>query len=100
MKIAKPRRLAREKELKERKQKQKQEKFMKKLESTGQVKRISGEEAMLQRFEQRIKERKDEIVKNTTKEFNLPYNEYRTMIGAFIDHFKQLDKLGKHPEFA
>lgn len=66
MKIAKPRRLAREKELKEKKQKQKQEKFMKKLESTGQVKRISGEEAMLQRFEQRIKERKDEIVKNTT----------------------------------
>jgi linoleoyl-CoA desaturase len=41
-----------------------------------------------------------EIVKNTTLEFNLPYNEYKTMIGAFIDHFKQLDKLGKHPELA
>jgi linoleoyl-CoA desaturase len=41
-----------------------------------------------------------EIVRNTTKEFNLPYNEYKTMFGAFIDHFKQLDKLGKHPELA
>jgi len=41
-----------------------------------------------------------EIVRNTTKEFNLPYNEYKTMIGAFLDHFRQLDKLGKHPEFA
>lgn len=41
-----------------------------------------------------------EIVKSTTREFNLPYNEYKTMIGAFIDHFKQLDKLGKHPQLA
>ncbi len=41
-----------------------------------------------------------EIVRKTTKEFNLPYNEYKTMFGAFVDHFKQLDKLGKHPELA
>ena len=40
------------------------------------------------------------IVKETTKEFNLPYNEYKTMRGAFIDHFRQLDKLGHHAELA
>ena len=40
------------------------------------------------------------IVKDTTKEFNLPYNEYKTMTGAFIDHFRQLDKLGHHTELA
>jgi linoleoyl-CoA desaturase len=41
-----------------------------------------------------------EIVRKTAREFNLPYNEYKTMFGAFIDHFKQLEKLGKHPELA
>jgi len=41
-----------------------------------------------------------EIVRKTAREFNLPYNEYKTMFGAFLDHFKQLEKLGKHPELA
>jgi linoleoyl-CoA desaturase len=41
-----------------------------------------------------------EIVRNTAKEFNLPYNEYKTMFGALADHFRQLDTLGKHPEIA
>ncbi len=37
-----------------------------------------------------------EIVRETAKEFNLPYNEYKTMMGAFVEHFKQLSHLGKH----
>jgi len=41
-----------------------------------------------------------EIVRKTAKEYNLPYHEYQTMIGAFIDHFKQLSTLGKHSELA
>ncbi len=40
------------------------------------------------------------IVRETAKEFNLPYNEYKTMFGAFTDHFKQLNYLGTHPETA
>lgn len=36
------------------------------------------------------------IVRETAKEFNLPYNEYKTMLGAFVDHFKQLNYLGTH----
>jgi linoleoyl-CoA desaturase len=41
-----------------------------------------------------------DIVRQTAKEFNLPYNEYRTMRGAFIEHFKQLSYLGKQAEIA
>jgi linoleoyl-CoA desaturase len=41
-----------------------------------------------------------DIVRQTAKEFNLPYNEYRTMRGAFLDHFKQLSYLGKQAEIA
>ncbi len=36
------------------------------------------------------------IVRDTAKEFNLPYNEYKTMMGAFAEHFKQLSYLGHH----
>ncbi|MEN8124764.1 MAG: acyl-CoA desaturase [Bacteroidota bacterium] len=41
-----------------------------------------------------------EIVRDTAKEFNLPYHEYKTMIGAFVEHFKQLNYLGKQPKLA
>ncbi len=37
------------------------------------------------------------IVKETAKEFNLPYNEYKTTRKAIISHFKHLKKLGKEP---
>jgi len=37
------------------------------------------------------------IVKETAKEFNLPYNEYQTTRRAIIEHFKHLGNLGKHP---
>ncbi len=40
------------------------------------------------------------IVKETAKECNLPYNEYKTMRSAVIAHFKHLKNLGKQPEFA
>lgn len=40
------------------------------------------------------------IVRETTKEFNLPYNEYKTFIGAFSEHLKQLNYLGTHPKIA
>ena len=38
-----------------------------------------------------------EIVKKTVKEFNLPYNEYKTTAKAIISHFKHLKKLGEKP---
>ncbi|TDA71288.1 acyl-CoA desaturase, partial [Halomonas marinisediminis] len=38
-----------------------------------------------------------EIVKNTAKEFSLPYNEYQTFRKAVIEHYKQLEMLGKKP---
>ncbi len=38
------------------------------------------------------------IVHDTVKEFNLPYNEYKTFVGAFVEHFKQLKYLGTHPK--
>ena len=41
-----------------------------------------------------------EIVRNTANEFNLPYNEYRTMVEAFVQHFKQLNYLGHQHELA
>ena len=38
-----------------------------------------------------------EIVKETTKEFNLPYKEYETTRKAIIAHFKHLKKMGIKP---
>ena len=38
-----------------------------------------------------------EIVKETAKEFSLPYNEYKTMRKAIIEHYHQLEFLGKKP---
>ena len=38
------------------------------------------------------------IVKTTAKEFNLPYNEYKTMRKAFVEHFNLLGDLGKKPQ--
>ena len=40
------------------------------------------------------------IVKETAKEFNLPYNEYKTTRKAIISHFKHLKELGKKPAYA
>jgi len=40
------------------------------------------------------------IVKETAIEFNLPYNEYKTMRKALIEHFNQLKTLGKKPAYA
>ncbi len=40
------------------------------------------------------------IVRETAKEFNLPYNEYKTFFGAFSEHLKQLNYLGTHPKIA
>ncbi|NNE78206.1 MAG: acyl-CoA desaturase, partial [Pricia sp.] len=39
------------------------------------------------------------IVKETAKEFNLPYHEYKTTRKAIISHFKHLKELGKRPAF-
>ena len=41
-----------------------------------------------------------DIVRKTAKEFNLPYYEYKTMFGAFVQHVKQLSYLGRHREIA
>lgn len=40
------------------------------------------------------------IVKKTAKEFNLPYNEYKTTRKAIALHFQQLKELGKKPALA
>ena len=40
------------------------------------------------------------IVKETAKEFNLPYNEYQTMSKAIIEHFRHLGVLGQQPKLA
>lgn len=40
------------------------------------------------------------IVKETALEFNLPYNEYKTMRKAIIEHFKHIAELGKKPALA
>ena len=40
------------------------------------------------------------IVKATAKEFNLPYNEYKTTRSAIIAHFKYLKRMGLKPELA
>jgi linoleoyl-CoA desaturase len=39
------------------------------------------------------------IVKDTAKEFNLPYYEYKTMTKALIEHFHQLKTLGAKPVY-
>ncbi len=39
------------------------------------------------------------IVKATTKEFNLPYHEYKTMGKALVEHFSQLKTLGVNPAY-
>ncbi len=38
------------------------------------------------------------IVKETAKECNLPYHEYRTMRSAVIAHFKHLREMGRQPQ--
>ena len=38
-----------------------------------------------------------EIVKKTAKEFNLPYNEYKTTRSALFSHFKFLKQMGMQP---
>lgn len=38
-----------------------------------------------------------EIIKNTTKEFDLPYKEYETTRKAIIAHFKHLREMGVNP---
>ncbi len=40
------------------------------------------------------------IVKETAQEFNLPYNEYKTMVEAFVEHVRQLNYLGHQHEIA
>ena len=40
------------------------------------------------------------IVRETAKEFKLPYNEYKTMWNALIEHVQQLKELGKNPAIA
>ncbi len=40
------------------------------------------------------------IVRETANEFNLPYNEYKTMRKALIEHFRHIGALGKNPELA
>ena len=37
------------------------------------------------------------IVKETAHEFSLPYNEYKTMGKAIVEHYNQLNYLGKKP---
>jgi len=41
-----------------------------------------------------------QIVKETAHEFSLPYNEYKTMGRAIIEHYNQLSYLGKKPATA
>ncbi len=40
------------------------------------------------------------IVKDTCAKFNLPYNEYPTMISAIVSHFRMMRILGRKPELA
>lgn len=37
------------------------------------------------------------IIKNTAKEFNLPYNEFKTLRSALLSHFKFLKRMGINP---
>ena len=43
---------------------------------------------------------KTTVAKGLAKEFNLPYNEYRTMRKALVAHFRHLGVLGQKPELA
>jgi linoleoyl-CoA desaturase len=36
-------------------------------------------------------------VRETAKEFNLPYNEYKSTRSAIISHFKYLREMGMKP---
>ena len=38
------------------------------------------------------------IVRETAREFNMPYHEYKTMLAAIKDHFRQLSYLGQQPK--
>lgn len=38
-----------------------------------------------------------DIVKSTAEEFSIPYNEYKTMFKAVVEHYKQLKVLGQKP---
>ena len=40
-----------------------------------------------------------EIVKKTAKEFNLPYNEYKTTRSAIFSHFQHLKQMGMQPVY-
>jgi linoleoyl-CoA desaturase len=40
------------------------------------------------------------IVKETAKEFNLPYHEYKSMQSAVLSHFRHLKELGRNPAMA
>lgn len=39
------------------------------------------------------------IVKQTALEFNVPYNEHKTLGGAIASHFAHLNRMAKRPEF-
>jgi len=41
-----------------------------------------------------------EIVKQTAREFKLPYNEYKTTRKAILEHYNQLKELGKKPKYS
>jgi len=41
-----------------------------------------------------------EIVKRTAKEFQIPYNEYKTVRAALMSHLRRLKELGKQPSMA
>jgi linoleoyl-CoA desaturase len=41
-----------------------------------------------------------QIVKETAKEFSLPYNEYNTFMQAVAEHYRQLKELGQKPSLA
>ncbi|MFK7002012.1 fatty acid desaturase family protein [Flavobacterium oreochromis] len=41
-----------------------------------------------------------EIVKQTAKECNLPYHEYKTTRAAIVSHFRHLRELGQKPQLA
>ena len=41
-----------------------------------------------------------QIIKETAKEFDLPYNEYKSMGSALVAHFKHLKYLGANPNIA
>jgi linoleoyl-CoA desaturase len=40
------------------------------------------------------------IVKDTCAKFNLPYNEFPTMVSAIVSHFRMMRILGRRPTLA